>query len=150
MPTIIVETRIVAPIERYFDLARDVEAHVRTAAHTRERVVDGRMSGLLALGDTVTFEGVHFGIRQRLSSRITEYDRPRRFVDDMVNGAFTSFRHVHEFRADHEVTIMTDTLTWRSPVGLLGRIADVLVLQAHLTTFLQTKQGALKALAEAA
>jgi len=30
MPTIVVETRIAAPIERCFDLARDLEAHVKT------------------------------------------------------------------------------------------------------------------------
>lgn len=78
MTTVVIETRIAAPIERCFDLARDVDAHVRSSAATRERVVGGRTTGLLELGDTVTFEGVHLGVRQRLTSRITEFDRPRR------------------------------------------------------------------------
>ncbi len=145
---IVVTTRILAPLERCFDLARDVDAHVRTAADTSERVVAGRTTGLLELGDSVTFEGVHFGVRQRLSAHITEFDRPRWFVDEMTQGAFTSMRHVHEFRTEGAETVMTDTMTWQSPFGLLGRLFDALVLRAHLTRFLQTKQSALKRLAE--
>lgn len=149
MPTIVVTTRIAAPIDRCFDLARDVDAHVRTSAGTGERVVAGRLTGLLELGDSVTFEGVHLGVRQQLSARITELDRPRMFVDEMTRGAFASMRHVHDFRNDGGITVMTDTLTWRSPLGILGRIADVLVVRRHLRGFLETKQAALKAMAEA-
>lgn len=65
MTSIVVETRIAAPIELCFDLARDVDAHVSTSASTGERAVGGKTSGLLDLGDVVTFEAVHFGIRQR-------------------------------------------------------------------------------------
>jgi hypothetical protein len=72
MTTIVVETRISAPIEVCFDLARDVEAHIKTSLSTGERAVGSRTSGLLDLGDIVTFEAVHFGIRQRLTARITE------------------------------------------------------------------------------
>ena len=144
-----IETEVMAPPERCFDLARDVDTHVRTAAGTGERVVAGRMTGRLELGDSVTFEGVHLGVRQRLSARITEMNRPLRFVDEMTRGAFTAMRHVHDFESDGATTVMTDTITWRSPLGFLGQIADTLVLKAHLTYFLQTKQTALKALAEA-
>src|SRR5215216_2552424 len=55
MATIIVETRIAAPIELCFDLARDVEVHVATSVSTGERVVGRKSSGRLALGDIVTF-----------------------------------------------------------------------------------------------
>src|SRR5689334_8091018 len=97
MPVLTIETKIGAPVELCFDLARDVEIHCATTAGTRERIVAGKSAGLLELGDQVTFEAVHFGIRQRLSSRIIEYDRPHRFTDQMVSGAFKSLRHVHEF-----------------------------------------------------
>ncbi|MCE9637604.1 MAG: SRPBCC family protein [Planctomycetes bacterium] len=148
MTTIVVETRIAAPIEICFDLARDVEAHVKTASSTRERVVGGRTSGLLELNDVVTFEAVHFGIRQRLTSRIVEFDRPRRFVDEMVKGAFRRLRHVHEFIVDGEAVVMRDTLTWRSPLGPLGVVADWWFVTSHMRAFVVQKQSELKALAE--
>jgi ligand-binding SRPBCC domain-containing protein len=148
MTTIVVETRIAAPIEVCFDLARDVEAHVKTSSSTGERAVGGKTSGLLELNDIVTFEAVHFGIRQRLTSRIVEFDRPRRFVDEMVKGAFSSLRHVHEFVIDGNAVVMRDTLTWRSPLGPLGVIADKLFVESHKRRFMVQKQLELKAYAE--
>ena len=148
MPTIVIETRLQAPIDRCFDLARDVDAHVRTTADTGERAVAGKTTGLLDLGDSVTFEAVHFGIRQRLTSRIVEFDRPRRFVDEMVKGAFASLRHIHEFEARGSTTVMIDTLTWQSPLGVLGRIADTLFVTKHMRALVTRKQLELKAFAE--
>src|SRR4030095_5638893 len=111
MSTIIIETRIRAPIELCFDLARDVNAHAESAAFSAERVVEpGRTRGLLELGDLVAFEGRHFGIRQRFVARITVLDRPRRFVDEMVEGAFKRLRHIHEFESNDGMTLMADTL----------------------------------------
>src|SRR5688572_26343991 len=148
MPTIRLVTRIAAPIDVCFDLARDVAAHLETSSFTAERVVGGKTSGLLELGDVVTFEGVHFGIRQRLTAKIVELDRPRRFVDEMVSGAFASMRHLHEFALDGTTVLMTDTLTWKSPLGILGVVADKLLLERHMRAFLTQKQLELKAYAE--
>jgi ligand-binding SRPBCC domain-containing protein len=148
MTTIVVETLIAAPIELCFDLARDVEAHLKTAAATDERAVDGKTSGLLDLGDVVTFEAVHFGIRQQLTSKIVEFDRPSRFVDEMVKGAFASLRHVHEFVTDGNSVLMRDTLTWRSPLGFLGTLADKLFVEDHMRAFMVKKQLELKEHAE--
>ena len=150
MTTVVVETRINAPIETCFDLARDVAAHVATSSSTDERVVGGKTSGLLELNDVVTFEGVHFGIRQRLTSRIVEFDRPRLFVDEMIRGAFASLRHVHEFLEDGTSVVMRDTLTWRSPLGVIGALADRLFVKHHMRAFMVKKQSELKAYAERA
>ena len=148
MTTIVVETRIAAPIEMCFDLARDVETHLKTSSSTGERAFGGKASGLLELNDAVTFEAVHFGIRQRLTSKIVEFDRPGRFVDEMVKGAFASLRHVHEFVVDGTSVLMRDTLTWRSPFGFLGAIADRLFVEEHMRAFMVKKQSELKEYAE--
>ena len=77
MGEITIETRIRAPIELCFDLARDVTAHAESAAFSSERVIaPERTQGLLELGDTVAFEGRHFGITQRFVARITILDAP--------------------------------------------------------------------------
>jgi len=145
----VIETRITAPVARVFDLARDVDAHVESSAFTGERVVEpGRTSGLLQLGDLLTFEGRHLGVRQRLTVRITEMDPPRRFVDEGVRGALRELRHVHEFYVDGAVTVMRDVVAWRSPLGILGRAADALFVTRHMRWFVTEKQRGLKALAE--
>ena len=65
----------------------------------------------------------------------------------MVKGAFASLRHVHEFSVGEE-TVMIDTLVWRSPLGILGVIADNLAVARHMRTFVTKKQHKLKLHAE--
>jgi ligand-binding SRPBCC domain-containing protein len=148
MPTLTLETEIAAPIEQCFDLARNVEIHLATAAHTQERIVCGKSRGLLELGDELTFEALHFGIRQKLSSRIVEYERPHRFTDQMISGAFRSLRHVHEFERSGSATLMRDTLEWESPFGFLGFVADRLAIEKHMRNFLLQRNKELKRIAE--
>ena len=150
MGKIVVETVIAAPVERVFDLARDVDVHTETASFSDEKLVSpGRLQGLLELGDLVAFEGRHFGIRQTFVAKIIEMSPPRRFVDEMVKGAFSWLRHEHEFHIHAEGTLMRDVVVWRSPLGLLGWIADALVVEKHMRWFVATKHNNLKARAEA-
>ena len=149
MTEIVVTTRIEAPRELCFDLARDVGAHAESAAFSNERLVaPGRLSGLLEAGDLVCFEGRHFGLKQRFCARITHVDRPNVFVDEMVQGLFKWLRHFHEFTGADGATIMIDRLEWKAPLGLLGTIADALFLRRHMEWFVRTKQGELKRIAE--
>ena len=149
MTRIIIETKIHAPIELCFDLARDVSAHTESAAFSSERVVPpGRIAGLLELGDLVAFEGRHFGVKQRFVARITALDPPRRFDDEMVQGSFKWLRHVHEFEFDNGVTTMRDSLEWEPPFGMIGRLADRVLLRRHMHWFVSTKQNGLKRIAE--
>jgi hypothetical protein len=73
MPTIRLETFIAASLERCFDLSLSVDLHHHSVAHTSERPVAGVTSGVMKLGDTVTWEAVHFGIKQHLTTKITAY-----------------------------------------------------------------------------
>ena len=149
MGNVIVTTTIQAPVGVCFDAARDVSVHVASAAFSGERLVEpGKLGGHLELGDLVCFEGRHFGLRQRFCARITEVVRPSRFVDEMVSGMFKSLRHVHEFEAADGGTVMRDTLVWEAPLGILGRIADLLFLERHMRGFVETKQSHLKRIVE--
>lgn len=81
MPKITLHTRIKADIQTCFDLARDIDFHQRSMEASNERAVAGKTSGLIELGESVTWEAKHFGIRQRLTSKITICDAPTYFVD---------------------------------------------------------------------
>jgi hypothetical protein len=48
---------------------------------------------LIGLDEELTWEATHFGIRLRLTSRITAYRRPFHFRDSQVRGAFRRFDH---------------------------------------------------------
>jgi ligand-binding SRPBCC domain-containing protein len=149
MPIIRLETYINAPIERCFDLSLSVDLHRHSVAHTHERPVAGVTSGVMKLGDSVTWEAVHFGIKQHLTSKITAYERPYRFTDEMVRGIFQEITHIHEFVPQPPGTLMIDLFTFHAPLGILGRLAERLVLTRYMKGLLLIRNRHLKQVAEA-
>jgi hypothetical protein len=79
MAVIRVETIIAAPIERCFDLARDIDFHVKSLAATGERAVVGRVAGLIGAGESVTWEAPHLGATRRFTAKVTRHHRPSTF-----------------------------------------------------------------------
>jgi hypothetical protein len=71
VPSIYLQTQINAPVERCFDLSRSIDLHMISTSYSEEKAVEGVTSGLIGQGETVTWEAKHFGIIQRLSSKIT-------------------------------------------------------------------------------
>jgi ligand-binding SRPBCC domain-containing protein len=149
MIVIRLSTPIAAPPGRVFDLARSIDLHSRSLAWTREIPVAGRMSGLIGLDETVTWRAWHLGVRQRLTSRISGYDRPRWFQDVMVRGAFAWMEHDHWFdAAPGGGTVLRDELRFAAPLGILGHAVEVLVLRRYMTRFLERRNAVIRRVAE--
>ncbi|MCM3162471.1 MULTISPECIES: SRPBCC family protein [Bacillaceae] len=148
MPIIKTDMFIYAPRDICFDVARDIDIHTQSTSQTNERAIGGVTSGLIELNETVTWEAVHFGIKQNLTVRITEFDFPNRFVDEMEKGAFKRFYHVHEFIEKPNGTLMLDTFDYTSPFGFIGKIADRLFLEQYMREFLITRNRYIKKVAE--
>lgn len=141
-------TKIAAPRERCFDLVRSVDFHIVTAGESGERVVAGRLQGLLEAGERVTWRARHLGIEQELEVLVTVCERPTHLRDEMVRGVFASMRHDHRFDERDGVTTMHDDFAYRAPLGVLGRIAEALVVDQHLRRFLAERARILKHAAE--
>ena len=148
MTQIELSTRINAPIGRCFDLARNIDLHMESTKHTGEHAIAGRTSGLIEPGETVTWRARHFGIRQTLTSKITDFGRPNFFADELVKGAFKSFRHEHRFHVQNGQTVMKDVFAFESPLGILGRLVNWLVLKKYMTELLIKRNEVIKAVAE--
>ena len=148
MPVIEIETRINATVQIVFDLSRSIDLHVESTAETKEEAVAGCISGLIGLGEDVTWEATHFGVRQRLTTKITQFDAPHHFRDSMVAGAFQRFDHDHHFTCDDGRVLMKDTFDYTSPLGLLGRLADVMFLKCYMTRLLKIRNQLIKSVAE--
>ncbi|MFT7679813.1 MAG: ligand-binding SRPBCC domain-containing protein [Planctomycetota bacterium] len=140
---------IKAPPEVCFDLSRDLDLHRGSMSHTNEEAVAGRTSGLIELGEEVTWRARHFGMVHLHKARISAFDRPRHFRDEMVEGRFRSFVHDHYFEATATGTRMTDELEFRAPLGPLGALVDALVLKGYLRRLLQTRNEFIRREAQA-
>lgn len=148
MPIIQLETEIFAPIKRVFDLARSIDLHAESMSRSQERAVGGVTSGLIDVGETVTWAAVHFGVPLRLTSKITVCDWPRHLQDVMVGGPFSRFTHDHFFSSTGLGTIMSDVFDYDSPLGFLGKIADYIFLEAYMTKLLNERNRLIKETAE--
>ena len=148
MPLIEIKTLINADIKTSFDLSRNIDFHTASLEHSNEKAIAGKTSGLIGLNEWVTWEAKHFGINQQLTSKITEFENPHYFVDEMVSGAFKSFRHEHVFQSKNNQTLMTDKFQFESPFGILGKLANVLFLKRYMTNLLTTRNAFLKKKAE--
>ena len=148
MSVIKLQTLIKAKRNIVFDLSRSIDLQSTFVTSSNEKAVAGRTSGLIRLGETVTYRGKHLGVWQHLTSRVTALDRPHFFADEMEKGAFKSLRHEHHFIATKEGTLMKDVFNFQSPLGLLGKLANALFLKAYMTNFLRNRNMVIKEFAE--
>ena len=148
MTTINIITKVNAPIQKVFDINRNIDIHQQSASKTNEVAIAGVTSGLINLNETVTWRGKHFGIYLTHKSRMTAMSFYDYFVDEMEEGNFKSFKHEHFFEEQNGVTTMTDKLCYETPFGFLGQLFDYLFLKKHLTQFLLKRNQVLKGFSE--
>lgn len=148
MPKIYLETLINADIQKVFDLSRNIDFHQESTAKTNEKAIAGKMSGLIELGETVTWRAKHLGFYQSLTTKITQMESPKMFTDVMVKGAFKSMKHQHIFKEENGRTMMIDIFEFESPFGILGKISNQIFLTNYLKGFLLERNRMLKEFAE--
>jgi ligand-binding SRPBCC domain-containing protein len=131
-------TRVPASVQETFDRSRSIDLHQASMSDSREGAIAGVTSGLIGVGEEVTWRAWHFGVPIRMTSRITAMTQPESFVDEQVRGPFRSFRHEHEFRPDGPSTLMVDRVRFTAPLGPLGAIAE-LVLGPYLRRLIEKR-----------
>jgi len=119
-------------VEQLFDRTRSIDLHLDSQKDSGEQVIGGVTEGLIGEGQEVTWRAKHFGVPLTMTSRVTRLDFPRSFTDEQVTGPFTSFLHVHEFAPTATGSNMTDMVEFTAPLGVLGRVAERLILARYL------------------
>ena len=148
MPEIHITSFIKAPVERVFDLSRSINLHQISTTDTNEKAIDGVINGLINKNETVTWQARHFFKTRRFTSKITEMQSPGLFIDEMIKGDFKSYRHEHHFKATDNGTIMIDLVTFESPYGTIGKIANSLFLKSYLEKLWKKRNAVIKDYAE--
>jgi ligand-binding SRPBCC domain-containing protein len=134
-------TRSDGTAEELFDLARDISLHEESQAAAGEKATAGVIDGLIGPGQEVTWKARHFGIPFSLTSRVIEFEFPRRFVDEQTRGPFRSFRHEHIFEADGSGSVMIDRVNFSAPFGVLGLLAERLVLAKYMRRVIEDRSA---------
>ena len=148
-----------ATITASTDLPADVGAALRTnldlavetsafARHRLRPVVgpDLVSEGVIGDGQRVRWAARLFGVVPvRHTSEIAvleDGDGRARFVDTMVSGAFSAYAHEHVLTAlPGGSTRQEDTMSWTSPLGPLGRVADAVAVRAVMRHLLSARNA---------
>jgi ligand-binding SRPBCC domain-containing protein len=148
MPTIELQTFIHSNIEICFDLARSIDLHSISTAKTNEKAIAGKTKGLIELNETVTWEATHLGVRQKLTSKITAFERPFHFRDEQHKGIFKFIQHDHYFVEKEIGVLMLDIFHYQAPLQPLGKLVEDLFLTKYLKKFLLERNQIIKEYAE--
>jgi ligand-binding SRPBCC domain-containing protein len=148
MPLIHLTTFIQAPVERVFDLSRNVELHKESMKQHKEEAVAGTRFGLIGQDETVTWKARHLFRTRVLRVKITEMEKPSLFVDEQADGSFRIMKHEHHFKPCDNGTIMIDLFHFESPYGTIGRLLNSFYLTRYLKNLLQKRNKVIKEYAE--
>jgi hypothetical protein len=125
--------------------------HLNANVHSGEQALAvGRVSsGLIGLGQQVTWRAKHFGFWHNLTSEVTFLERPIRLQVTMIHGIFRSMQADHLFRVlPAGATEMKDIYAIAAPIPILGPIAEFLFLRRYMLALLRERNVVIKRIAE--
>lgn len=73
-----------------------------------------------------------FGIKMNWMTEIGHVKEPDYFVDEQRTGPFALWHHQHHFKTVKGGVLMTDLLNYAVPYGILGRIANTLLVEKQV------------------
>jgi ligand-binding SRPBCC domain-containing protein len=86
----------------------------------------------LAAGAVLDVRVRWLGVPLRWRAYIREFDPPYRFVDVQVRGPWARWEHRHRFLEEDGGTWMEDRITYRMPLGPLGRVLHAALVHRQL------------------
>ena len=138
-----------APALRVFDMIRNVDVHAGAVPDIQARAEAGRRHGNLELHETTRWSARYFGIRFRITMKVTVCDPPTCYHETNITGPFNLFRHRYSLKDLREgQTLLTDELTLETGFGWFGRVLDKHLLGPRLQRALETRMDHLKAWSE--
>ncbi len=131
-----IQTFIQSKPEVVFDLSRSIDLHLVSTAKTNEKAIAGVTAGLINLHETVTWEANHLFKKRYFTSKITAFNFPFSFTDEMQKGDLKSFSHQHIFEEKDSGTLMTDIIHLEAPYGFIGKFVLWIFLQHYFKKLL--------------
>ncbi len=145
MPKIELTTEFDSAMREVFDANRNIDLHQLSAVGSNEKAIAGKTTGLIEKGEWVTWRAKHFGFYQKLTVSISRMEPPFYFRDEMKKGIFKRFTHDHYFETIEAKTVMYEVFDYTAPLGVLGKLADILFLKSYMKRFLETRNKVINA-----
>jgi ligand-binding SRPBCC domain-containing protein len=115
--------------------------------HARvEKAPDAAGEGSLI---TISFRPVPLlPLRLEWVALITEFRWNEFFCDEQCRGPFKYFRHCHRIRAERDGTVVSDQVEYELPFGVLGEVANSVMMKRQIKSLFRHRQKMLPMLLE--
>ncbi len=134
-----------ADIDRIWEFYTDIgHLEVITPPHMRLKVVKSSTGSKLQEGTEVWLEG-NLIVRSAWHSKITEL-KPYVYVDEMLEGRFKTWKHVHAFKPVEGGAQVIDEIDFELRYGLLGRMLEGYAYRQLEKIFAHRKEATIAAL----
>jgi len=98
---------------------------------------------------TISFRPVpFFPLRLEWDALITEFRWNDFFCDEQRRGPFKYFRHCHRIREERNGTVVSDEVEYELPFGVLGDVANRVIMKRQIRLLFRHRQEMLPILLE--
>ncbi len=96
-------------------------------------------------GQIITYKVSPFpGVKTNWVTEITHVSEGSFFVDEQRFGPYRMWHHEHHFEAKDDGVLMTDHVSYKLPLGFLGRMAHSLFVKNQLTQIFKHRERCLE------
>jgi ligand-binding SRPBCC domain-containing protein len=148
MASIHLTTFIAAPVDRVFDLSRNLAVYKYVFNSREEKFSAASGSNLLTKGETVSILAKHAGKTRMSTLKITDLQKPVTFTEEQIKGDLESFHHVHHFKSIQNGTIIIDLIEFGNPRDIIGKIIGRLYLKSYLEEIVRKRNDVIRSYAE--
>ena len=68
----------------------------------------------------------------RWKTLITEYNKPKKFIDQQLKGPYSMWHHTHTFNDHGTYVEMIDEISYSVPFGIIGQIVNSIFIKRDL------------------
>ena len=98
-------------------------------------------------GQIITYKvGIFPGISTNWVTEITQVDQPNFFIDEQREGPYAMWHHEHRFLSVPGGVLMSDKVTYKVPLGILGNFMNKIYIQNELRKVFQYREKVLNKL----
>ncbi|RFM30265.1 SRPBCC family protein [Deminuibacter soli] len=147
MPVIHLTTIVHAPVDRVFDLSRNIALQRKSLQGQRETIINGKTSGLLQMGEEITWQTKRLGKAWTLRLQTARLEMHSFFEEIMLNGDFSKLSHQRHFKSMANGTVMIDLFQFEQ-TGSWGKSLKQLFYIKYWRQLLEKRNELIKSVAE--
>jgi len=76
----------------------------------------------------------------RWRTLITEYEKPKKFIDQQLKGPYSMWHHTHTFNSHNDYVEMVDEISYVVPFGILGQIVNFIFIKRDLISIFEYRK----------